>query len=212
MLLQDPFEIVTTAVDGRILQVLAGADSWFTIAQVWDLSRVRSRDQVRRVLARLAGTGVLDVEQIATSYRYRLNRDHLGAGPIIDIATIRQRLLQRLRTEFESGNMAPCLVYAALFGSAARGTMRRGSDIDLFVVRSDQLPSGLGEEDWEAAVFELEHKVSRWTGNPANVLHMTESGVIRAGDTAALAEIRHDGVPLFGRSSWLTLALSRAAS
>ncbi|WP_152365392.1 nucleotidyltransferase domain-containing protein [Microlunatus speluncae] len=207
MLLQHPFEVITTATEGPVLEVLAGAESWFTIAQVWRLSGVRSRDQVRRVLARLAGTGILDEEKVASSLRYRLNREHLAAPSIVAIASIRQTLIGRLR---ETLAPAAGLVYAALFGSVVRGDMHRTSDIDVFLVRVDGPHSDEGDDGtWEAWVRGLEATITRWTGNPVNVFVMLESEVRAAGDTAAVASIVREGVGLYGGASWLSTAVGK---
>ena len=46
---------------------------------------------------------------------------------------------------------------AAIFGSAARGTMKRGSDIDILV----ELPSGIGLFDFVGIKLELEDALKR---------------------------------------------------
>lgn len=206
MLLQDPFGVIRTAADGRILQVLARADTWFTVAQVRELSKISSRDQVRRALSRLAADGLLDEERVGTMYRYRFNSDHLMAPAIRDIASTRQRLLERLSSTLSA--WGPSLVYAALFGSAARNDMHPGSDIDILLVRKESYLQGdVGEAAWDARVLDLQEQVGRWTGNPTNVLHMRESEVREAGDVAALANIRKEGIPLHGDQVWLVRAL-----
>lgn len=205
MLLQDPFGVIHTAADGRILAVLARADTWFGIAQVWELSGISSRDQVRRALARLATDGVLEEERVASMYRYRLNQEHLLARPLREIATTRERFLGQLKSTLSSW---PELVFAALFGSAARNDMHPGSDVDIFLVRSDDEPFGeITEEAWDERVLALEYQVSRWTGNSSNVLHLRESEVRSAGDVDALANIRTEGIPLVGDKVWLIKAL-----
>lgn len=207
MLLQRPFEVITTATEGPVLEVLAGADTWFSIAQVWKLSGVRSRDQVRRVLARLATTGILDEEKVANSLRYRLNREHLAAPSIMEIASTRRRLLQRIRETLAPETQ---LVYAALFGSAARGDMHPGSDIDVFLVRIGESLSGEPDDEaWDARVLKLEMLITRWTGSPVNVFAMYESEVRSAGETEALANIIREGIPLYGSASWLLKAVGR---
>jgi predicted nucleotidyltransferase len=205
MLLQDPFGVIRTAADGRILQVLARADSWFSISQVRELSRISSRDQVRRALARLSADGVLDEERVASMYRYRFNDEHLLSGPIKDISTTRDRFIHQLTSALAAW---PEVVYAALFGSAARGDMHQDSDIDIFVVRSDDQPfSDASENAWQERILDLEGKVTRWTGSSANVLHFRESEVAAAGDVDALASIRNEGIPLIGEKVWLMKAL-----
>jgi predicted nucleotidyltransferase len=210
VLLQDPFGVIHTAADGRILEVLARADTWFGIAQVWELSRISSRDQVRRALARLAVDGILDEERVASMYRYRLNQEHLLAGPLKEISTTRERFLGQLKSTLSSW---PELVYAALFGSAARNDMRPGSDIDIFLVRSDdELFGKITEEAWDERVLALEYHVSRWTGNSSNVLHLRASEVRTAGNVDALANIRTEGIPLVGDKVWLVKALHHGGS
>lgn len=209
MLLQHPFEVVTTAKDGPVLGVLAGADSWFTVAQVWELSGVRSRDRVRRVLARLAETGVVDEELVGTTLRYRLNREHLDADAIIAIARTRDRLLERLRSELTE-SWQGVLVYAALFGSAARGDMHADSDVDILLIRTHGAVIQDADNDvWERRVTDFEQRVRRWTGNPTNVLAFTEDEVYRATPTAALKEAAREGITLTGPHNWLDQALGR---
>lgn len=207
MLLQDPFGVIRTAADGRILQVLARADSWFSISQVRELSRISSRDQVRRALARLSADGVLDEERVASMYRYRFNEEHLLAGPIKEISTTRDRFIRQLQSALAGW---PDVVYAALFGSAARSDMHQDSDIDIFLVRSDNRQfSDITEDAWQERVLELEREVERWTGTSTNVLHFRESEVEAAGDVDALANIRREGIPLIGDKVWLVKALQR---
>jgi hypothetical protein len=205
VLLQDPFGVLKTAADGRILQVLANADSWFSIAQAWDLSGISSRDQVRRALSRMAEDGILIEERAANAYRYRFNTEHLLADGIKSIATARARFIQQLETTLSGWEG---LLFAALFGSAARGDMHTGSDIDIFLVRlDDHLFGDLSGEWWQDQVTVLEQKVTGWTGNPCNVLHFRELEVKEAGDTDTLARIKREGIPLVGSRSWLTTAL-----
>lgn len=207
MQLQDPFGVIRTAADGRILQVLARADNWFSISQVRELSRISSRDQVRRALARLSADGVLDEERVASMYRYRFNHKHLLARPIKEIATTRDRFIDQLASALAAW---PEVVYAALFGSAARGDMHHDSDIDIFLVRSDdQLFSDLSEDAWQERVLDLEREVTRWTGSSTNVLHLRVSEVEAAGDVDALANIQREGIPLIGDKVWLVKALHR---
>ena len=109
------------------------------------------------MLRRLAAQGVVSAERVGPAFAYRLNRAHLAAEPITALAGIRATFLTRLEQLLASWSQPAA--YAAVFGSAGRGTMRPDSDIDLLLVRSD------GPDDtWDAQVNDLVSTVSAWTG------------------------------------------------
>lgn len=205
--LHHPLAVVTPTVDGDVLAVLAGADAAFTGREVHRLVGRYSEAGVRNVLGRLVDQGVVVVEHIGPSYSYRLNRAHLAAPHIVGLAGLRAELLGRLRTCFAGWDPPP--VFAALFGSAARGEMRAGSDIDLLIVR----PDGVDPDDdrWTAQRDQLAGDVTRWTGNDTRPLEYGDTEARRALRRGApvLREIRDVGIPLAGPSDYLRPARSR---
>ena len=207
MLVQHPLEVVTPTVDGDVLAVLAQAEAGFTPGDLARLIPQHSIEGIRKVLHRLAAQGIVDGQQVGRAVQYRLNRDHLAAAPILALARQRQTLLERLTALLAGWSPRP--VYAALFGSAARGDMRVDSDIDLFLVRAD---GPLDEDRWEEQSGVLATFVTRWTGNDARVLEMTESEV-RAGAASGdpvLRSILDDGIQVCGPASWLRRAVREA--
>lgn len=92
------------------------------------------------------------------AHQFSLNREHLAADSIIALAQMRTRFLQAL--EHTLGQWHPAPVYAAVFGSAARGDMRVDSDIDLLLFRADHIDV----DAWDSAVDVLAAQTSRWTG------------------------------------------------
>ena len=194
-----PFAVITPTVDGDVLAVLARADSAFTTRQVHRILDRYSYSGVRKVLERLSEQGVVDTQRYGTTDVFRLNREHLAAGPIIELAGLRATVIERVQVEIKRWPLPP--VYAALFGSAARGGMYPGSDIDLFVVR----PSKVNAEDqqWLEQLGQLESRVTAWTGNDARVLEYSDESV-RAlwSDEPVLESVRTDAVVLFGSSSY----------
>ncbi|WP_282945330.1 nucleotidyltransferase domain-containing protein [Cellulomonas endometrii] len=207
MLVQHPLEVVTPTVDGDVLAALARADAGFTSGELARLIPQHSVEGIRKVLNRLAAQGIVDGEQVGRAVQYRLNRDHLAAEAILALARQRATLLERLRGVLAAWSPRP--VYAALFGSAARGDMRVDSDIDLFVVRPD---GDVDDARWEEQTGSLAAVVTRWTGNDARVLEMTEAEV-RAGAAAGdpvLRSLLDEEIPVAGPTTWLRRTVREA--
>lgn len=200
MELHRPLRVVTPTVDGDVLAVLARAEAEFTPPQVHRLIGHRSEAGVRKALERLVEQGVVDHRVAGRAGLYQLNRGHLAAAAITELASLREELILRLRERLDGWEVVAN--YAALFGSAARGDMHVGSDIDLFLVRPDA-----ADEDgpWQAQIAELQRDVTRWTGNDARVLEYSTAECrdgLGQGD-AVLGEIAREGIRLAGEASFL---------
>lgn len=206
MQLQRPFAVITPTVDGDVLAVLAGADTAFTSGDVTRLAAAEwSRSGVRKSLDRLVRQGIVDVSRVGAGYGFKLNRDHLAAQHIVALANLRSALVQKVASELASAPQEP--VWAAMFGSAARGDMSAVSDIDIFLV-----PGHHADMDaWADWSTRFSSTISRWTGNDVRLLEMTESEVAAgaASDDPILTSIANDAVPLFGSSTWLRRQLKR---
>lgn len=199
MILQHPFEALSTSVDGDCLAVLAGADHDFSVSRIVPLlRRKRSITGVRNALDRLADQGVVNVRSVGNVKSYALNRSHLLAPAIIQIATARSRLIDRLGEELQKWQPQP--IYGALFGSAAREDMRAESDIDVLLIQPDSVDLDL----WSGAVNRLQTLVTSWTGNDTRVLQFAESEIAEHRiDDPVLREIAREGIALIGPTSWL---------
>jgi len=197
MRLQSPFSVVTPTLDGDVLSVLAGAEDWFTIQRIQLIVRDRSAEGIRKTLHRLVREGIVDEQQAGRASLYRLNREHLAAGPIVEIANLRGTLVDRLRSEMQSWPTPP--VFAALFGSAATGTMTEGSDIDLFILMPGNAEKTAGEEQLHARRDDLVNRSSRWTGSDVRPLMFTVSEAEGAsGDEPVLQHIADEGITILG--------------
>ena len=201
MQLQHPLRVITPTVDGDVLTVLAGATTSFTSGDVLRLaSGSWSRSGIRKSLDRLAAQGIVDVVKVGAGYAFSLNRDHLAAPYVVGIAHLRAELLDRLSAALREEAPGPPR-WAALFGSAARAQMTLTSDIDIFVVPSDDVDPDVWA-DWSAG---FSSSVSRWTGNDARLLEMSTAEVARSvtsGDPI-LTSVARDAVPLLGDPRWL---------
>ena len=201
MQLDRPLRTVTPTVDGDVLAVLGRADADFTPSAVKDLIGEHSVEGVRNALNRLAGQGIVEQRRAGAAYLYRLNRNHLAAGPLIALAGLRDTLLSQVCARIARWSV-PC-AYAALFGSAARGGMRADSDIDIFVVRP--LDVAADDDVWQEQLRELGHDIVTWTGNDTQVLEYSASEVEQGfrDNDSVLLDIQAAGIRLGGPAEYL---------
>ncbi|WP_410621993.1 nucleotidyltransferase domain-containing protein [Amycolatopsis sp. cmx-8-4] len=198
MELSRPLATVTPTLDGDVLAALAGYEGTFTTGQLHRVLGAHSEEGIRKVLRRLVLQGIVGADRVGNAFAYRFNRDHLAAEHIIALAGLRGKLLQRIEAALDSWRPQP--KYGALFGSAARGSMTVESDIDLVLIR----PDDVDEDRWALQVDGLAADVSRWTGNDARILEFTVTEVATRGrDEPVLADVLREGLTVAGRHSWL---------
>jgi len=199
--LHHPLAVITPTVDGDVLAVLAGAVAAFTGREVHRLAGRYSEAGVRNALGRLVDQGIVLVERVGPSYSYQLNRHHLAAPHIVALAGLGVEFLARLRGRLARWDPPP--VYAALFGSAARGDMGAASDIDLFIVRPDAVDPD--DDPWATQRDDLVSDVTRWTGNDTRSLEYGDSEARRAfrRGEAVVAAISAEGIHLAGPVAYL---------
>lgn len=197
MELSRPFTTITPTLDGDVLAVLAQADATFTTGQLHRVLTPYSEEGIRKVLVRLARQGVLHSRRVGNAYTYRLNRDHLAAGPIMALAHLRSTLFDQLESRLKSWKFPP--VYAALFGSAARGSMKPESDLDLLLVLADDTPRAV----WDEQVGALAAEVTRWTGNDTRPIEYPVSELSGALDEPVLSLVLAEGLTVAGSRAWL---------
>jgi predicted nucleotidyltransferase len=204
MELSRPLLTITPTVDGDVLTVLARHGGTLTVGELHRILARHSAEGVRKVLRRLVEQGVVRSTQVGHTFTYRLNRDHLAAEHIIGLARLQETFLKLLEDRLESWEFAP--VYAAVFGSAARGSMTAESDLDLLLVRPEEADDGV----WETQVEDLVADVTRWTGNDTRPLEFTVAEVSSRGrDEPVLHDVVQDGLTVAGTRSWLAKHLRR---
>ena len=158
-----------------MLVTLAGTTRPLSGRQVARLARRGTQRGVLGALHRLVEQGLVDAQDAGKAVLYTLNRDHLTYPAVEILAGIRSELINRLRETIASWQVQP--LHASVFGSAARSDGDSASDIDLFVVRPDEV----GEEDpaWRKQLDELSASVHRWTGNHGAIAEASKSDVER---------------------------------
>lgn len=195
MQLSRPLAVVTPTLDGPVLTALAAADGPFTTGQLTRVLGEGSEEGIRKVLRRLSAQGIVSAERVGPAFGYRLNRAHLAAEPILALAGMRGTFLTRLEQLLTSWAQPPA--YAAVFGSAGRGTMRPDSDIDLLLVRPD------GRDDvWDIQLDDLVSTVTAWTGNDLRPLVYTLTELDAARAEPVLLDILEGGITVTGDRSW----------
>ncbi|MDN5798186.1 MAG: nucleotidyltransferase domain-containing protein [Intrasporangium sp.] len=190
-----PLAVVTPTLDGPVLTALAVADGPFTTGQLTRILGQGSEEGIRKVLRRLTAQGIVSAERVGPAFAYRLNRAHLAAEPIIALAGLRGTFLTRLERLLASWAQPPA--YAAVFGSAGRGTMRPDSHIDLLLVRSHG-----PHEMWDAQLEHLVSTASGWTGNDLRPLVYTLTELDAARGEPVLLDILDSGITVAGERSW----------
>lgn len=191
-----PYRAVSPGLTGDVLVVLAGTTRPLTGREVARLVGIRSADGVRKALERLAEHGLVSRQRAGSSYLHALNREHVAAGLVAELAAVRSRFLADLHREVNSWRIPAA--HASLFGSAARLDGDTASDIDLFVVRSHDVDEA--DPEWRAQLDELAERIYQRTGNNASVFEFGENEVhsLRRSARPILAELRVDRIDLAG--------------
>jgi predicted nucleotidyltransferase len=203
----EPTQAMTPTLDGPVLTVLVRAQQELTGLEVHRLCSRGSVDGVRRVLHRLVEQGVVHARPAGGSVLFSLNRDHLAVPAITQLTDLRAELWRRLRELIGSWAQPP--VHAGVFGSAARGDGDEASDIDLLVVRHDEL--GGEDREWVAQLDNLRRQVRAWTGNDVQVIELSVKELRRSRAEPALSAAKTDEIPLTSRSLADVMARQRSA-
>lgn len=189
-----PLGDVVPGARGAVLATLAQLSVAVTVRTLARHAGVSPQGALT-VVNDLAAAGLVQVEPAGPSLMVSLNREHLAAEPVIALASLRARLVERLTAELDRWDD---LAGAWLFGSTARGDGDRHSDIDLLVVAT----GALDRAPWMERVGRLADQVRRWTGNRVQIVEHTRrslADLVRQ-DNPLVAALRHDGIPLTART------------
>jgi DNA-binding transcriptional ArsR family regulator len=193
----NPIADVVPSAHGPVLAVLSSTSTPLTGRAIAELTRPRvSQPRVARILADLAEAGLVDRVHAGSASLFTLNREHLAAKAVEDLAALRTRLWERIAEHAADWTHPPEAIIT--YGSTARGDGGTDSDVDLLVVR----PAAVDESDpdWQRNLTALGRAVPRWTGNPCEILDRSreELQVMAAAGERLLSEIRRDGRAIVG--------------
>lgn len=189
--LGSPLLDVASGVRGALLQALARLEQPVTRRQLATAAGV-APGNASAVIGDLIEAGLVLETAAGRSSMVMLNRGHLAAAPIVELANQRGELIRRLREQLSRW---PDLHEAWLFGSVARGDADRDSDIDLLIVAGD-----LESADLHERLAELHADVRSWTGNELQLVEHTKSSwheLVQA-ENPLVEQIRRDGIALTG--------------
>jgi predicted nucleotidyltransferase len=126
-----------------------------------------SHPRATQVLGDLAEQGLVILERLPRADLYRVNYDHVLAGPLRELFAmepgLRLELFSLVAKELRDRRLP--VKQARIFGSAARGTMVATSDVDLALVTSRESVAAV-----EAAAQDIVETVRARFGTRLNVL------------------------------------------
>ena len=194
--LGSPVLDVAPAVRGALLQALARLEQPVTRRQLAAAAGV-APGNASAVIEELIQSGLVSETVAGRSSMVVLNRNHLAAGPVLALASLRGELVRRLRERLSGW---PDLLGAWLFGSVARGDADSDSDIDLLIVADDLQSTELHDR-----LAQLHADVRSWTGNDLQLVEHSASSwrkLVRA-KNPLVEQIRLDGIALAGEAASL---------
>jgi predicted nucleotidyltransferase len=197
--LGNPSDSILGGVSGAVLTVLAKTTLPLTGPSIASISTTSvSRAGVNRVMADLVESGLVNAVQAGKAKLYSLNRLHVAANAIQELASLRETLFQRIRDQVDTWNITPISV--VLFGSTARGDATSKSDVDLLIVPASDLD--VNDADWSADLATLSALVQSWSGNGCELLEYSWAEVKRLAQSGEplFKSIRTEGISLYGLS------------
>jgi predicted nucleotidyltransferase/DNA-binding transcriptional ArsR family regulator len=175
--------------------VLAETTAELNLRTIAELAGV-SQAQVSRVLPGLVELGLVERREVPPASLFRLVPEHVAARTLLALARSSDVVLD------EIGRLAgalPCRpVSVIVFGSFGRREASRDSDIDLVIVRPDEIDED--DDAWAVSLEGFRRDVRQLTGNPVEVLEVSADDAASrlASRSPVWADIRREGRVVHG--------------
>lgn len=190
-----PVRAVIPGAQGRVLAVLAETTAPLNLSTLARLAGV-SVAQASRVMPGLVELGLVERREIPPSSQFRLIRENVAARAIIELARSRDAALSQIGSSAAGLPIPP--VSVIVFGSIARGDADRQSDLDVIVVRPDDVDDD--DDVWATAIERWRSEAQAITGNTVEVLEVTqaEARTKLSGNAQLWRDVARDGTVVYG--------------
>jgi predicted nucleotidyltransferase len=162
-------EAVIPGVQGRVLGVLARADTELTMRSVAQLGGV-SVNRAVVVLNDLIRLGLVQRREVGPAALVHLDRENEAARTVLALQDVSTNVVRRLRSI--AGSVQPAPASLILFGSFVRGQASADSDLDALAVRPRDV--GVDNPDWNESLGQWSDKATRIAGSPVNLVVVGE--------------------------------------
>src|SRR3954465_12545091 len=131
-----PVAAVIPGAQGRVLGVLVDTSAELNLRTIARLAGV-SLAQASRVLPKLVELGMVERREVPPSSQFRLVRSNVAARAVIELGRSRNLVLERIASGGAALPTPPTSVI--VFGSFARGDAGADSDLDVVIIRPDEV-------------------------------------------------------------------------
>jgi predicted nucleotidyltransferase len=185
-----PYADVIPGPRGQILATLGQLEAPLTVRALARQASV-SPQRALEIVGELSDAGIVESERAGSALMVSLNREHLAATPILELISLRRRLVQKLERELSEWHN---LAAAWLFGSTARGDGDQSSDVDILLVAD----STLDDRVWSTTTAQLREQLHVWTGNEAHIVELTRTSFLHLSENgnALIDALRTEAIPL----------------
>ena len=190
-----PVQAVVPGTQGRVLAVLAETTAELNLRTIARLASV-SPAQASRVLPGLVQLGLVERHEVPPSSMFQLNRENVAAQVLLELASARDIAVERMSIAARELPHPP--VSVIVFGSFARREADKHSDIDVVMVRPDDIDEE--DDNWSDGVEQWRERVRAFTGNSVEVIEVgrAEASEKLASASSLWRDIARDGIVVHG--------------
>jgi predicted nucleotidyltransferase len=190
-----PVQTLIPGAQGQILGVLAETTAQLNLTAVSRLAGV-SLAQASRVLPELVHLGLVERVEAPPSALFRLMDENLVGRLVRSMTHLHYLALGAVGDCSALQKPRPELVI--VFGSFARGDADADSDLDVVIVRPDDIDDF--DAAWAESIVTLNQDLARAVGNPVNILEVGANELERRlkARSELWRSIRNEGIVVYG--------------